>query len=225
VDVGAEIGGNALHGTAFISSAMKRCRCFSFSDTKRETGINNTVFPLASIYKRPLIFLHNLREERFTIGLPGRGTEPSAGISGSRLDVLDHPAASTGICSVAPNPVTTALIGHLCRYAVNGLQHPTTIPARIPEYGYSYNGLAKVDFKSRRERLFRPLFHRLGNQVAPVGSQVKDYYEVGPIHVPYAASLKSHLTPQTIEQLLAGVKLFRQVFTDFNTASIWLAMD
>jgi len=89
-----------------------------------------------------------------------------------------------------------ALIGHLLpSYAVNGLQHPTTIPARS-EYGYSYNGLAKVDFKINKKNDFSFTISSAREQVAPVGSQVKDYYEVGPIHVSnYAASLNSTLTP------------------------------
>src|SRR5207244_13321725 len=57
-----------------------------------------------------------------------------------------------------------------------------------------------------------------GNQVAPVGSEVKDYYEVGPIHVSnYAAAWNSTLSPRLSNQLLAGVNYFRQIFSDFNT--------
>jgi len=63
--------------------------------------------------------------------------------------------------------------------------------------------------------------------VAPVGSEVKDYYEVGPIHVSnYAAAWNSTLSPRLSNQLLAGVNYFRQIFSDFNTnfrpSQLWL---
>jgi len=68
----------------------------------------------------------------------------------------------------------------------------TIIRARDPEYGYSYNGLVKIDYQiNSKNTLSFHLFAGQGNQVAPVGgsalseaaSELKYYYEVAPIHV------------------------------------------
>src|SRR5882672_3222784 len=101
-----------------------------------------------------------------------------------------------------------------------GLQRPTTFRAQIPNLATAITAWPKLILKINDKHNFS--FHYFigqGNQVAPVGTTVKDYYEVGPIHVSnYAASLNSALTPRLSNQLLAGVNYFRQVFTDFNTS-------
>src|SRR6202040_2376800 len=160
-------------------------------------------------------------KQRFTIGLPGRGTEPSLAYQAAALDALTNPGGKYGTyASVAPNPVTTALIGHLWPgYALTGAAAPNNYSSPDPEFGYSYNGLAKLDFKINDKNTFS--FHYFigqGNQVAPVGSQIKDYYEVAPIHVSnYAIAWNSALSPRLSNQLLAGVNYFRQIFSDLNT--------
>jgi len=224
VDLALKSGSNALHGTAYYFVRNEALAAASpFSDTKRENRNQQYGFSVGGPFIRDrLFFFTTFEKQRFTIGLPGRGTEPSLAYQAVALDVLNNPGGKYGTyASVAPNPVTTALIGHLLpSYAVNGPATPNNYSSPDPEYGYSYNGLAKVDFKINKKNDFS--FHYFigqGNQVAPVGSQVKDYYEVGPIHVSnYAASLNSTLTPRLSNQLLAGVNYFRQVFTDFNTS-------
>src|SRR5467141_4943740 len=224
VDLALKSGGNALHGTAYYFVRNEAFAAASpFSDTKRENRNQQYGFSVGGPFiKDRLFFFTTFEKQRFTIGLPGRGTEPSLAYQAVALDVLNNPGGKYGTyASVAPNPVTTALIGHLLpSYAVNGPATPNNYSSPDPEYGYSYNGLAKVDFKINKKNDFSVhYFIGQGNQVAPVGSQVKDYYEVGPIHVSnYAASLNSTLTPRLSNQLLAGVNYFRQVFSDFNTS-------
>jgi hypothetical protein len=64
-----------------------------------------------------------------------------------------------------------------------------------PEYGYSYNGLAKIDYTiNDKNSLTAHWFVGQGNQVAPVGSALFYYYEVAPIHVQnYAIVLQSRV--------------------------------
>jgi len=52
-------------------------------------------------------------------------------------------------------------------YALNGAAVPDNYSSPDPEYGYSYNGLAKLDFKINDKNTFLiSLLHRSGNQVA-----------------------------------------------------------
>ena len=58
-----------------------------------------------------------------------------------------------------------------------------------------------------------------GIQVAPVGSYVPYYYQVGPMHVQnYSVVYNTILSPTISNQLLFGVSYFKQVFSDANTA-------
>ena len=223
VDLALKSGGNALHGTAYFFIRNEAFAAKSpFADAKGRN--RNQQYGLSvggPIIKDRLFFFLSGEKQRFSISLPGRGTEPSLAYQAAALDVLKNPGNKYGnYASVTPNPVTTKLLTHLWpSYALNGAAEPNNFSSPDPEYGYSYNGLAKVDFKINDKNNFS--FHYFigqGNQVAPVGTTVKDYYEVGPIHVSnYAASLNSALTPRLSNQLLAGVNYFRQTFSDFNT--------
>ena len=223
VDLALKAGGNDFHGTAYFFIRNEAFAAASpFSSTKKENRNQQYGFSVGGPFiKDRLFFFATFEKQRFTIGLPGLGTEPSLAYQAAALDVLKNPGNKYGAyASVTPNPVTTALIAQLLpSYAVNGPASPNNFSSPDPEYGFSYNGLTKIDFKINDKNSFS--FHYFigqGNQVAPVGSQVKDYYEVGPIHVSnYAASWNSALTPRLSNQLLAGVNYFRQIFSDFNT--------
>jgi hypothetical protein len=223
VDLALKAGGNAFHGTAYFFIRNEAFAAKSpFADTKKENRNQQYGFSVGGPFiKDRLFFFATFEKQRFTIGLPGLGTEPSLAYQAAALDVLNNPGGKYGAyASVVPNPVTTALMTDLWpSYALNGPATPNNYSSPDPEYGYSYNGLSKVDYKINDKNNFS--FHYFigqGNQVGPVGSQVKDYYEIAPIHVSnYAASLNSTLTPRLSNQLLAGVNYFRQIFTDFNT--------
>ncbi len=88
-----------------------------------------------------------------------------------------------------------------------------------PEYGYSWNGLAKVDYTvSPKDSLSAHWFVGQGNQVAPVGSQLLAYYEVAPIHVQNIAVVYNRsITSSISNQMLVGVNYFNQFFNDNQT--------
>jgi len=214
VDLALRSGGNSFHGSAYYYVRNEAFAAASpFSESKKENRNQQYGFSFGGpLLKDRLFFFTTFEKQRFTIGLPGLATEPSA-------DYQSEALAEMAKFGVSANPVSTSLIANLWpAYAMTGPAAPNNYSSPDPEYGYSYNGLAKVDFKINDKNTFS--FHYFigqGNQVAPVGSAVKDYYEVAPIHVSnYAAAWNSALSPRFSNQLLAGVNYFRQIFSDFN---------
>src|SRR5207237_2473667 len=97
----------------------------------------------------------------------------------------------------------------------------------VASTGYSYNGTVKLDHNfSDKHHLSLRWFGGQGNQIAPLGgspalgtasSNLKDYFEVAPIHVyNYSAVLNSTFTSRLTNQLLFGANYFNQIFHDFN---------
>ncbi len=96
----------------------------------------------------------------------------------------------------------------------------------IPEFGYSYNGVAKIDYTiNQSNSVSFHWFAGQGNQVAPVGGgALAPYYEVAPIHVQnYQLTYNHTFAPTLTNQVNAGVNYFNQIFDDtttgFDTAS------
>jgi len=214
VDLALRSGGNSFHGSAYYYVRNEAFAAASpFSDSKKENRNNQFGFSFGGPFiKDRLFFFTTFEKQKFTIGLPGRATEPS-------LDYQSLALAELAKFGMAENPVSANLIANLWpAYAMNGPAEPNNYSSPDPEYGYSYNGLAKLDLKINDKNTFS--FHYFigqGNQVAPVGSAVKDYYEVAPLHVSnYAAAWNSTFSPRLSNQLLAGVNYFRQIFSDFN---------
>jgi hypothetical protein len=214
VDLALRSGGNAFHGSAYYYVRNEAFAAASpFSEAKKENRNHQFGFSFGGpLIKDRLFFFTTFEKQKFTIGLPGLATEPS-------LDYQAEALAEMSKFGASENPVSANLIANLWpSYAMTGPASPNNYSSPDPEYGYSYNGLAKLDFKINDKNTFS--FHYFigqGNQVAPVGSAVKDYYEVAPLHVSnYAAAWNSTLSPRLSNQLLAGVNYFRQIFSDFN---------
>jgi Carboxypeptidase regulatory-like domain/TonB dependent receptor len=224
VDLALKSGGNSIHGSAYYYVRNEAFAAASpFVDSKKENRNYNYGFSVGGPFiKDRFFYFATFEKQRFTIGLPGLGTEPSAAYQTEALAEL----AKFG---VAVNPVSANLLANLWpSYALTGPAAPNNYSSPDPEYGYSYNGLAKVDFKiNDKNNISFHYFIGQGNQVAPVGgsalaeaaSELKYYYEVAPIHVSnYALAWNSTFSPKVSNQLLAGVNYFRQIFSDFNTS-------
>jgi hypothetical protein len=223
VDLALKSGGNSIHGSAYYYVRNEAFAAASpFVDSKKENRNYNYGFSVGGpILKDRLFYFITFEKQRFTIGLPGLATEPSAAYQAEAL-------AEMAKFGVAENSVSANLLANLWpSYALTGAAVPNNYSSPDPEYGYSYNGLGKLDYKiNDKNTVSFHYFIGQGNQVAPVGgsalseaaSELKYYYEVAPIHVSnYAASWNSAFTPKVSNQLLAGVNYFRQIFSDFNT--------
>src|SRR5258708_33862658 len=126
------------------------------------------------------------------------------------------------------NPGRTGLVANLWpSYELNGVAARDNYSSPDPEYGYSYNGLVKIDYQiNSKNTLSFHYFAGQGNQVAPVGgsalseaaSELKYYYEVAPIHVSnYALVWNSAITTRWANQRMAGVSYVRQICNDLNS--------
>jgi hypothetical protein len=234
VDLALKAGGNSIHGSAYAYFRNEAFAAASpFVSKKKENRNYNYGFSVGGpVLKDRLFYFLTFEKQRFTIGLPGLATEPSADYQAEALDVLNNPGNKYGsYAPVAESPVAVALLANLWpSYALTGAASANNYSSPDPEYGYSYNGLGKIDYKiNDKNTLSFHYFAGQGNQVAPVGgsalseaaSELKYYYEVAPIHVSnYALVWNSAFSPSWSNQTLAGVNYFHQKFSDFNNGFI-----
>jgi len=218
VNLSLKSGTNQIHGTAYY---YNRNEFFGATNpftapVKQEVRNYNYGFSAGGpIIRDKLFWFVTYEKQRFVIGVPDQATEPSQPWQAE----ADAALAKFG---VPVNPVSTAMLSTLWPAAATG-----NLPAIVNnytssfnEYGYSYNGLAKVDYTiNDKNSLTAHWFVGQGNQVAPVGSSLYYYYEVAPIHVQNYAIVYNHVfTPTITNQLLLGVNYFNQVFNDYNNS-------
>src|SRR6266404_2104079 len=192
VDLALKSGGNSIHGTLYDFHRNEAFAAASpFVSSKKENRNYNYGFSVGGpVLKDRLFYFLTFEKQRFTIGLPGLATEPSAAYQAAALDLLNNPGDKYGTYApVAVSPVAQQLLTNLWpTYALTGAASANNYSSPDPEYGYSYNGLGKINDKNT---LSFHYFAGQGNQVAPVGgsalseaaSELKYYYEVAPIHV------------------------------------------
>src|SRR5882724_8675940 len=225
VDLALKSGGNDLHGTAYDYHRNEAFAAKSpFVGTKKRNRNYNFGFSLGGpIQKDRLFFFTTFEKQRFSIGLPGEGTEPST----AYVKLAQTEMAKFGVTK--DSTISDALLATLWPSSIlSGAASTPNYSSPIPEFGFSYNGLAKFDYKvNDKNNLSFHWFIGTGNQSAPVGgsalalpaSQIPFYYEVAPIHVQnYAISLNSVFTPKLTNQLLLGVNYFKQKFNDANNS-------
>jgi len=214
-------GTNSLHGSVYYFNRNEALgEKSAFSPTKQKVRNYNTGFSLGGPFLKDKLFgFVTFEHQRFVIGQSGTATEPSVGWQNSATAIL----AAKGI---PVQPVMQNVLNSLWGHANLGADTAGVVNnyhSNDPEYGYSWNGLGKVDWRlSDKDNLSVHWFVGQGNQVAPLtgssGSQLLDYYEIAPIHVQniaivYNRVLSSHIT----NQILAGVNYFNQIFNDNKT--------
>jgi len=234
VDLALKSGGNAIHGTVYDFHRNEAFAAASpFVASKKENRNYNYGFSVGGpVLKDRLFYFLTFEKQRFTIGLPGLATEPSAAYQALALDVLNNPGNKYGAYPAVPvSSVSTTLLANL--WPANALTGPAVknnFSSPDPEFGYSYNGLGRIDYKiNDKNQLSFHYFSGEGNQEAPVGgsalseaaSELKFYYEIAPIHVSnYSLILNTVLTSRLSNEMLAGVNYFRQTFSDANNTFV-----
>ena len=221
INLSLRSGGNAIHGTAYYFNRNEALGAKNpFTPTKQEVRNQNWGFSAGGPFiKNKFFWFTTFEKQNFTIGVPASATEPSLAYQAEAEAVLAK-------YDVPVNPVSLALLngnssakGLWPTYALQGPAQTGNYTSSDPEYGYSYNGLVKLDYTiNANNSLTAHWFVGQGNQVAPVGSVLKAYYEVAPIHVQNYALVYNHVfSPTMTNQVLAGVNYFNQVFSDFET--------
>ncbi len=212
-------GTNQLHGSLYYFNRNELFGAKSpFADTKQKVRNYNYGFSVGGPFIHDKLFgFLTYEKQRFTIGQSGTATEPSVGWQNQAKAIL---AAH----NIPVNPVMQSVLNTLWGTSVlakDTVGVANNYHSSDPEFGYSYNGLSKVDYQlSSKDNLSAHWFVGQGNQVAPVGSQLLAYYEAAPIHVQNIAIVYNRiLSSRMTNQVLAGVNYFNQVFNDNNTSA------
>jgi len=232
VTLGLKGGGNTLHGSAYYYNRNELFGAKSpFHIDKQKVRNYNAGFSVGGpVRKDKLFYFVNYEQQRFVIGVPAQTTEPTDVWVGYAQQLLDAKAKATAATSdpfsATPNSVTTALRKALWPSKALKVATESTLPvinnysSNDPEYGYSYNGVAKIDYTlSANDSVSAHFFGGQGNQVAPIGSKLLAFYEVAPIHVQnWQATWNHTMPPNLTNQVVAGVNYFNQIFGD-NSAN------
>jgi outer membrane receptor protein involved in Fe transport len=211
-------GTNQLHGTIYYFNRNELYGAKSpFSPDKQKVRNYNTGFSVGGPFIKDKLFgFLTFEHQRFVIGESGTATEPSVGWQAKATALLAS-------ANIPVDPVMQTVLNTLWGSSVLAQDTAGVVGnfhSNDPEFGYSWNGLAKVDYHpTSKDTISAHWFVGQGNQVAPVGSQLLSYYEVAPLHVQNIAITYNRIISNSISnQLLAGVNYFNQVFADYNDA-------
>jgi hypothetical protein len=230
VNLGLKSGGNQFHGTAYYFNRNELYAAgspfLSAGETKKRNRNYNDGFSFGGpVMKDKLFFFSSLETQVFSIGQNGEATEPSHAYQAEANALLAK--YGVPVNSVGQNILNTFYPA----YALNGPASANNYSSSIPQFGHSWNGVLKLDYAlNQKNNLSVRGFGGEGNQVAPNGSELPIYYEVGPIHVwNYALVLNTAVSGHLSNQALLGVNYFNQLFNDedqnFNVTGTGLVTD
>jgi len=217
VNLVTKSGTNTLHGSIYY---------YERNQALAETNPFNTLgdLPLENVqwgaslggpfWKDHTFWFTNFEKQKFNIATGNSGLEPNQYYQSAALQLL----ANAG---VPVDPATQALLGILWPSSLLSGTTPGFFQSAAPEFGYSYNGVAKIDhtFNSRHS-VYARAFMGQGNQTAPVGQTDINpwFFEIGPIHVyNYSAGHNWVISPSMSNTITAGVNYFHQTFSDAKT--------
>ena len=209
-------GTNALHGSLYYynrNDALAAKTPFAPSGSATPKLKNNQFGGSVGgpLIKNKLFYFLTYERQKFIIGNQTGATEPSAAWVN----------LATGVLNKYSVPLNSATVNVLSFWPARGRTGPATSPnffSSDDSDNYSDNGIGKIDYiiNEKNNLAFR-YFVGTGKQTAPVGSPYLDYYQVAPSRMHnFSLVYNSVITPKLVNQLLAGVNYFKQVFGDFN---------
>jgi len=191
------------------------------------------------IKKEKAFFFLGFEKQQYIFGLTGLSTEPSAAWVTNAMALLNNTGGAYGsYAPVTPSTLSQTLLGTLWPSYIQNL--PATVDnyfSVVPGTGYSYNGLAKLDYNfNDNNHLSIHSFYGIGSQTQPLGaslalatasSNLGYYFQVAPtIAQNYSAVWNSILSPRFSNQVLFGIGIFHQIYHDaenkFNLQSLGL---
>jgi hypothetical protein len=250
INVVLKSGSNQIHGSAYYfnrNTSLGASTAFFNPGALAAAGLPNKKPPLRNenygfslggpIKKDRAFWFLSFEKQKYTIALSGLNTEPSTAYVSNAYALLaaNSVPVSPISCDLLGAGLTSGLPAGACTPATATGLWPSYIDglpgsqsnyfATNPSLGYSYNGVAKLDFNlSEKHHLSARWFGGQGSQTAPTGgsaalatasSNLSNYFERAPIHVfNYAVTLNSVFTPRLTNQVLVGVNYFNQVFRD-----------
>jgi len=217
VNLVTKAGTNNLHGTAYYYERNQALAKSNPFNTLGDLPLSNVQWGASlggPFWKGHTFWFANFEKQKFNIATGNSGTEPNAGYQAAAEAVLQN-------YGVAENPMMKSLIGILwpanltSGTSLNAIQNPA------PEFGYSYNGVIKLDHTfSQKHNVSGRAFLGQGSQTAPVGqSDVNPwYFEIAPLHVyNYSVADNYVISPSITNSVTIGVNYFNQTFSDAKT--------
>jgi len=212
-------GTNDLHGSAFYfnrNEALAAASPFLPEDNKKPANRStNWGGSLGGPIKRNrTFFFFSYEKQTFSISPGSYGTEPGTGYQADarrllkQYSVAENSAATTALNTLWPSAALTAASS----------DSASNYFAPDPEYGYSHNFFIKVDQKiNDNNSLSASWYAGEGQQVVPVSTYLKWYYDAGPMHVQnYSVIWNSILSPRLTNQLQLGSDSTNQKSRDFK---------
>ncbi len=217
VNLVTKSGTNGIHGTAYYYERNQALAVSNPFNTLGDLPLSNVQWGASlggPFWKDHTFWFANFEKQKFNIATGNSGTEPNAGYQAAAEQVLSD-------YGVPENPATKDLISTL--WPAN-LISPTSLGAiqnPAPEFGYSYNGVIKIDQNfGQKHNLSGRAFLGQGNQTAPVGQSYVNpwYFEIAPIHVyNYSVADNYVISPSITNSVTIGVNYFNQTFSDAKT--------
>jgi hypothetical protein len=229
-------GGNTIHGSVYYFNRNEFFAAHSPfwipAAGKKAPPLRNENYGFSvggPIIKNKAFYFVSYEKQDYLIGLSGVATEPSTAWQTAAQAALTK-------YGVTPSTLSQSLLATLWPSSVltdATVNAKGAVPGNFfsssPSIGYSYNGVAKIDYNiSDKHRIFARWFGGQGDQIQPTGgspalgtasSNLKYYFEVAPIHVQnYSLVLNSTFTSKLTNQILFGANYFNQLFHDFNNS-------
>ena len=216
VNLVTKSGTNIIHGSIYYYERNQALAASNPFNTLGELPLENVQWGASlggPFWKDHTFWFTNFEKQKFNIATGDTGFEPNQYYQNAALALLSA-------ASVPVNPATSKLLTILWPANLLTGTTPGGIQNAAPEFGYSYNGVAKVDHTfNSKQSIYGRAFLGQGNQTAPVGTtDINPYFfEIGPIHVyNYSAGHNWSITPSISNSITAGVNYFHQTFSDAN---------
>jgi hypothetical protein len=232
-------GTNNLHGSAYYYNRNEFYAASSpffvpTADFPKAPELRNQNYGFtlgAPIKKDKAFFFVGYEKQNYIFGLTGLSTEPSNAWVAAATTLLNNTGGAYGTYApVAPSALSQNLLSALWPSSIQNLTATTSnYFATVPGTGYSYNGVAKLDYNfNDNNHLSIHGFYGQGSQTQPPGaslalatasSNLGYYFEVAPLRIQnYSAVWNSVLSSRLTNQVLFGISYFHQVFSDANTS-------
>jgi hypothetical protein len=218
VNLVTKSGTNQLHGSIYYyerNQVLAATNPFSVSGKQPLENVQWGASLGGPFYKDHTFWFTNFEKQKFNIATGATGYEPN----------VYYQTAAKALLAANEVPVDSAtanLIPILWPANLLTGTSPGGIQGSAPEFGYSYNGVAKVDHTfNQKHSIYVRAFMGQGNQTAPVVTTAINpyFFEIGPIHVyNYSAGHNWAVSPSISNTITAGVSYFHQTFSDANTS-------